>query len=77
MTFPYCDALPRTHEDFMSKKDEDFHVNDTLLVNILNMHVIKSFPLDYMHLVCLGVVHTLFLYMVICTSTFKITTQNN
>lgn len=60
MTFPYCDALPRTHEEFLSKKDEDFHINDTLLVNIPKIHFIKSFPLDYMHLVCLGVVRTLF-----------------
>ena len=60
MIFPNCDSLPRTHEEFLSKKDEDFHLNDTPLVNIPNIHFIKSFPLDYMHLVCLGVVRTLF-----------------
>ena len=60
MIIPNCDRLPRTHEEFLSKNDEDFYVNDTPLVNIFNIHLIKSFLLDCINLVCLGVPHTLF-----------------
>ncbi|KAI8436393.1 hypothetical protein MSG28_009998 [Choristoneura fumiferana] len=59
MTFPECDASLRTHEEFIQMADEDFQHIQTPLTAIPGIHFIKSFPLDYMHLVCLGVVRTL------------------
>jgi hypothetical protein len=60
ITFPKFDAMARSHEGFISKEDEEFHNCDSPLVDIPYINFVKSFPLDYMHLVCLGVVRTLF-----------------
>ncbi|GBM62034.1 hypothetical protein AVEN_103341-1, partial [Araneus ventricosus] len=59
MTFPELNAPLRSHEAFVEQKDEDFHCGETLLTTIPGLHFIHSFPLDYMHLVCLGVVRNL------------------
>ena len=48
----------RTNESFRLKKDSLHHKSTTPLL-ALNIDMIKSFPLDYMHLVCLGVVKRL------------------
>ncbi|GBP73484.1 hypothetical protein EVAR_29376_1 [Eumeta japonica] len=59
MTFPQCHEPLRTHEEFLQMHDEDFHNSSTPLTEIPGINFIKSFPLDYMHLVCLGVVRSL------------------
>uniref|UniRef100_A0A6M2DPH5 Putative enspm-4 hm n=1 Tax=Xenopsylla cheopis TaxID=163159 RepID=A0A6M2DPH5_XENCH len=59
VTFPECDAAPRTHEEFVKMLDEDFHIANSPLIDIPGIDFIKNFPLDYMHLVCLGVMRTL------------------
>lgn len=59
ITFPDFSCIPRTHEEFLSKADPDFNVSDTPLTSIPDLNFITSFPLDYMHLVCLGVMRTL------------------
>lgn len=59
VTFPNLTSVPRTHEGFLRKEDEDFHVADTPLISVPGVDFIKSFPLDYMHLVCLGVMRNL------------------
>ena len=55
MTFPDQGAALRTGEEFKMMSDEDCHVATSPLTQ-LNLDMVYQFPLDYMHLVCLGVV---------------------
>ncbi|KAB0790671.1 hypothetical protein PPYR_09371 [Photinus pyralis] len=48
----------RTDESFRLKLDEDHHLNDSPLLQ-LNIGLVTSFPIDYMHNVCLGVTRKL------------------
>lgn len=57
-------SMERTHEDYLSGLDEDYHISNeskSNLIELPNFDVVKSFPLDYMHLVCLGVMKKLLL----------------
>ncbi|KAJ8915730.1 hypothetical protein NQ315_000665 [Exocentrus adspersus] len=49
----------RTDSSFRTKEQESHHMETTILENIPGLDMIKSFPLDYMHLVCLGVMKKL------------------
>nr|CAH7730480.1 unnamed protein product [Callosobruchus chinensis] len=51
----------RTDAGFRSKLDTDHHVGTTILEAVPELNMIKNFPLDYMHLVCLGVIKKLLL----------------
>lgn len=55
MTFPHINAKLRADADFASMIDEDHHLSRTPspLVSVVKM--VTMFPLDYMHLCCLGV----------------------
>ena len=55
MTFPELSCTLRTDDNFCNMRDEDHHLNDvpSPLVN-LSFGMVTGFPLDYMHLVCLG-----------------------
>lgn len=55
MVFPEVNAKLRTDEDFNSMADQDQHLHQTLspLASVVKM--VTMFPLDYMHLCCLGV----------------------
>lgn len=53
--FPEVDFICRTDNDFISKRDAEHHVGQTLLEKIPN-GLVTEVPLDYMHLICLGVV---------------------
>ncbi|KAF0746022.1 Integrase catalytic domain-containing protein, partial [Aphis craccivora] len=61
--FPFKDSnsRERTHEDYINRRQEEHHVGDSLsdLIRIPGFDVVKSFPLDYMHLVALGVMRKL------------------
>lgn len=57
--FPEITAKLRTHFDFINQEQEEHHIGETILKNIPNIDFIKHFPLDYMHLICLGVVKKL------------------
>ncbi|KYN00040.1 hypothetical protein ALC62_09202 [Cyphomyrmex costatus] len=61
--FPIKDTNPplRTDEDFLNNKYEDFQIVETILSKIPKFGPITDVPLDYMHLVCLGVVKKLIL----------------
>lgn len=48
----------RTDSGFRTKIDEDYHQNETPLLSLEN-DLVKIVPLDYMHLVCLGVMKKL------------------
>lgn len=62
MCFPEINAKLRTDEDFRSKRDKNYHVGDSIISDIPNFDLVCNIPLDYMHLVCLGVTRKL-LYM--------------
>lgn len=59
MTYPETDAKLRTDSDFNHMIDEDHHLNQKLspLAGLVKM--VTMFPLDYMHLCCLGVTRKL------------------
>lgn len=53
----------RTHEGYLNKLNKEHHVGNTLLlpVELPGINLIRTFSLDYMHLVCLGAVQKLIL----------------
>lgn len=55
MIFPDLNAELRTEENFLERKNNDHH-NGTSIFGGIKLGMISQFPLDYMHLVCLGVV---------------------
>jgi len=64
MTFQQLDAKLRTNEDFHNMTGEDHHTGISPFTELLTIGCVTNFPLDYMHLVCLGVVcHTVMLWM--------------
>lgn len=54
MTFPELNAARRTDRCFRDQDDPLHHVGDSPFA-VLGVDMISLFPLDYMHLVCLGV----------------------
>lgn len=54
--FPLISYTKRTHDDFNMQCDPDHHTGRTILLNIPGINTVDDVPLDYMHLVCLGVV---------------------
>ncbi|KAK6493020.1 hypothetical protein HHUSO_G2484, partial [Huso huso] len=60
MTFPEVGAAPRTDVMFDEMVDEDHHMGDCSLRK-LKIGMVSQFPLDFMHLVCLGVMRRLLL----------------
>ena len=53
----------RSEEDFQKYSYEDHQVNQSPLVNIEGFPCIKGFPLDYMHLICLGVMKRILVFL--------------
>lgn len=52
----------RTHADFCQYKDKSYHnVGGTILTSLPKIDLVNDFSLDYMHLVCLGVVKKMIL----------------
>jgi hypothetical protein len=60
VTFQNTNAAPRTDAEFSSLSDQDHHLGSSPLSS-LPIGMVTNFPLDYMHLVCLGVVRRLLL----------------
>lgn len=56
MSYFETTSVLRTDESFRTKRNEEHHLNETILQSLPNVDMINSFPLDYMHLICLGVV---------------------
>lgn len=60
--FPYSKSksAKKTHQDYVNMKYEDSHVGTiSKLAELDGLDVVSAFPLDYMHLVCLGVIRKL------------------
>ena len=60
ITYPEVSATKRTDASFRSKANEEHHIGDSPLIG-LSVDLISQLPLDYMHLVCLGVMRRLIL----------------
>lgn len=54
MTLQETDARKRTDESFRQREDHDHHKNITILAE-LDIDLVAQFPLDYLHIVLLGV----------------------
>lgn len=59
MSYAEFDCPLRSDTSFRTKTDEDHHLGDSCLLQIPAFDMVKRFPLDYMHLVCLGIVKKL------------------
>lgn len=59
MTFPDIAAVLRTNQSFRNMEDEEHHNYATPILEISSIDMIKQFPMDYLHLVLLGVVKKL------------------
>ncbi|CAH0563111.1 unnamed protein product [Brassicogethes aeneus] len=57
--FPEFKFTKRTHESFVTKMYPEHHTGTSILLTIPNIDIITDVPLDYMHLVLLGVVKKL------------------
>jgi len=61
--FPYLEngSTIRTHDDYVLMKYEEHHTSITTssICSILNVDIVQLFSMDYMHLVCLGVMRKL------------------
>jgi len=49
--------MKRLHQDYVQMKYEEHHVSSTIscVALIPDTDIVHLFPLDYMHLVCLGI----------------------
>lgn len=52
-------AKKRTNESFRRKLQPEYHNGVSILENIPSLGMVTNFPLEYMHLICLGVVKKL------------------
>lgn len=59
VTYPETKAPLRSDQSFSRKIDENHHKRKSILEKIENLGMVSQFPLDYMHLICLGVMKKL------------------
>lgn len=64
MTFPDLNANIRTDESVRNLTDEDYHRTCPLSLLKLDIGLVSQVPLDYMHLICLGVMKKLLTFWV-------------
>lgn len=57
--FAGVNSAPRTNNGFLSQEDVGFHHGISPLTQIPNFNFEAWFPLDYLHLLCVGVTRTL------------------
>ncbi|XP_026681515.1 uncharacterized protein LOC113468632 isoform X2 [Diaphorina citri] len=61
--FPVVVGKKRSHENFILREDSAHHLENKSVLLELDIDMIRSFPLDYMHVVCLGVIKKLLLLL--------------
>lgn len=54
MLFLEMDAPLRTDDNFLQRVNEDHHIEKFIFEEV-NVGMVSQFPVEYMHLVCLGV----------------------
>lgn len=59
MCFPDINFTKRIHDDFIAQTQEDHHIGRTILEKIPKLDLVDKIPLEYMHLILLGVVKRL------------------
>lgn len=61
VSFPIKVSKVRSHEDFVSKIDSHYHLDSemSILLEIPTLDIVNDFPLDYMHLILIGVTRKL------------------
>lgn len=60
--FPFTidnNDILRTDESFVQQLDDKYHQGGSILASIPNINLVSDVPLDYMHLICLGVMRKL------------------
>lgn len=57
--FPSFDYQIRTDDSFSNQIQEEHHLGHSILLNISNFGIVSHISLDYMHLICIGVVKKL------------------
>lgn len=57
--FPDFDWQKRTDASFYNQSQEEHNLGRSILLNIQNFGAASKIPLDYMHLICIGVVKKL------------------
>ncbi|XP_064474126.1 uncharacterized protein LOC135388473 [Ornithodoros turicata] len=63
VTFPELNAAKRTNSSFRNKEQPEHHTGTSPFL-ALDCDIVKLFPADYMHLVCLGIVRKLLMLWV-------------
>ncbi|XP_046386311.1 uncharacterized protein LOC124165677 isoform X1 [Ischnura elegans] len=66
----------RTNESFREKRDDIHHVGTTPLLKIPNLDIVAAFPIDYMHLICLGVMRKVLLAFTKGSYSVRLSSQN-
>lgn len=56
VSYPNINSKKRTDENFRRRAQPEHHLGKSILENIPFVNMVNSFPLEYMHLICLGVV---------------------
>lgn len=59
MTFSGLNAKLRTNDSFRQMTNDDYHLGDESELLRLDVDIVKQMPLDYQHLICLGVMRKL------------------
>jgi len=59
-------STKRTHENYVNKTYDDHHVSNEIsnIFQIPNIDIVKIFALDYMHIICLGIVKKLIVFWI-------------
>ncbi|KAJ8964072.1 hypothetical protein NQ314_005155 [Rhamnusium bicolor] len=61
--FPeYENIKQRSDIEFREQVDEEYHLGETVLTKLPDFDMVRNVPLDYMHLLCLGVVKRLLVH---------------
>ncbi|XP_032682276.1 uncharacterized protein LOC116849334 [Odontomachus brunneus] len=63
VVFPEINFTMRTDKSFRNKEQDEHHTGDTILQK-LNIDMVSQVAIDYMHLVCLGVMKRLLLFWI-------------
>ncbi|KAL6421440.1 hypothetical protein ACFW04_013895 [Cataglyphis niger] len=58
MLFLKINANLRTNENFVNQQNAEHHIGRSIFERA-NLGMVNQFPLDYMHLVCLGIIKKL------------------